>query len=237
MEIAWFGHGTVRVFSFGQTILVDPLRANAKLGTTLQPDAEPKASVVLITSDKGDHCEPDTVKAAAEIRCHVVAPKSAMKALLRTRRTDIQWAIAKSDETFAIGSHMKVRCVKVREGFGDGIVYVLQGSETILFLGDSLMDKDGWTYLAKDVKPDVVVYPPYLALGDRPRGAAFKEWVATLGNVACIPVIYHSSPHGDRVYRVDQEEIPSTLPPNARLELLSNRPLVAHETKRLRRRM
>ncbi|MCE9583354.1 MAG: MBL fold metallo-hydrolase [Planctomycetes bacterium] len=237
MEIAWFGHGTVRVFSFGQTILVDPIRANAKLGTTFKPDTEQKATVVLVTSEKADHCEPETVKAAAEMRAHVIAPKSAMKGLLRTRRTDIQWAIAKADETFAIGEHMKVRSVKAREGFGSGVVYILHGSETIVFLGDSLMDKAGWAYLAGDVKPDVIVYPPYLALGDKGQGDAFREWIVSLGSVSCIPVIYHSSPHADPVYFVKQEDIPKSLPPGARLEMLTNRPLVAKETRRMRRRM
>ncbi|MEK7467680.1 MAG: MBL fold metallo-hydrolase [Planctomycetota bacterium] len=237
MELSWFGHGTVRVFMFGQTILVDPLRANAKLCTTLQPDAGPQASVVLITTDKGDHCEPETVKAVAELRGRVIAPKSAMKALLRTRRTDIQWAIAKADETYAIGEHMKIRCVKTREGFEPGIVYILQGSETIVFLGDSLMDNEGWTYLEKDVKPDIVVYPPYLAMGDRNHGNAFRKWISSLGKVSCIPVIYHTSPHGDPVYRLDQEDIPKSLPPGARLEMLTNRPLLSQETRRMRRRM
>lgn len=237
MELSWFGHGTVRVFTFGQTILVDPLRANAKLGTTLQPDGEPKATVVLVTSEKADHCEPDTVKIVAERKAHVIAPKSAMKGLLRTRRTDIQWAIAKADETYAVGEHLKIRCVKTREGFEPGIVYIVQGGETIVFLGDSLMDRAGWNYLAADVKPDVVVYPPYLAMGEKGRGDAFREWAATLGTASFIPVIYHTSPHGDPIYRLSQEDIPKSLPPGARLETLTNRPLVASETRRIRRRM
>lgn len=237
MELSWFGHGTVRVFTFGQTILVDPLRANARLGTTYQPDTEPRASVVLVTSEKADHCEPETVKAAVEPRGHVIAPKSAMKGLVRTRRKDIQWAIATGDGTYPIGEHLRVRSVKTREGYEPGIVYVLQGSETVVFLGDSLMDRAGWNYLAGDVKPDVVLYPPYLALADKTRGDAFREWASTLQGASFIPVIYHTSPHGDPIYRMDPSDIPRSLPPGARLEMLTNRPLVARETRRLRRRI
>lgn len=237
MEITWFGHATVRIFTFGQTILVDPVRANARLQSTYKPDQEPKATVILITSDKGDHCEPETVRLAAETRAVVVAPRASMKGLLRARRTDAQYAIAKKDEVLNINDHLKIRCLTTVESYDPGIVYVMEGSETVVFLGDSLMDKTAWNYQAGEIRPNVIVFPPHLVAADAKRGKAFKDWVALFPGVACIPIHYHSSPHGDQVYFLPQEDIPAMLPAGARLDMLSNRPLVARETKRMRRRV
>jgi L-ascorbate metabolism protein UlaG (beta-lactamase superfamily) len=237
MEISWFGHGTIRLFTFGHTILVDPLRANAKLATTLQPDQEPRASVVLITADKRDHLEPETVKAASELRAVVAAPRPAMKALLRIRRTDVHYVIAKHGERIELGRHLTIRCLGTREGYDPGIVYVVEGPETIVFLGDSLMDKSGWAVAGIEKAPTVVVYPAYLAHREKARGEAFREWIGDLGPVSCIPILYHSSPHADPVYFVKADDVPKTIPPTARMDQLSHRPLVAHETRRMRRRI
>lgn len=237
MEMTWFGHATMRVFTFGQTILVDPVRANARLETTFKPDQEPKATVVLITSDKADHCEPETVRLAADVQARIIAPRGSMKSLLRARRRDAQYAIAKPEEKFPVNEHLRIRSLGTPEGYDPGIIYVVESSETVVFLGDALMTPAHWSYAAGDVKPNVIVYPPHLVRKHKERGEMFRQWVAQFGTVSCIPVHYHSSPHADAVYFIDQEELPKTVPDGARLELLSNRPLVAKETRRMRRRV
>jgi L-ascorbate metabolism protein UlaG (beta-lactamase superfamily) len=237
MEIAWFGHSTVRLFTFGETVVVDPIRSNGRLQGTYSPDGEPKATVILVTSDKADHCEPETVRVAAESRCRIIAPRACIKPLLRARRVDAQYAIAKKDEVLAVSPHVKVRCLATPEGFDPGIVYVVEGSETVVFLGDCLMDPTAWAYQADGIKPNVVLFPADIALKTPVRAKAFREWLGGLGSVSCIPIHYHASPHGDPVYRIDPDAIAGVLPKTARLEMLTNRPLVAKNTKRMRRRI
>ncbi|NUN50996.1 MAG: MBL fold metallo-hydrolase [Candidatus Brocadiae bacterium] len=236
MELAWFGHGTVRLLTFGQTLLVDPLRSNARLGTTLQPDSEPRASIVLLTGEKRDQVETETVAKVLEHRGTVIAPRGALKSLVEAKRTDLSYAVAKKGEVFEFGAHVKVRCLPRLDGGDPGVVYVVEGGETVVFLGDSLMDPATWAYHATGVKPAVILFSPVVARRDPAAGQAFRAWVAGFPAASCIPILYHTSDHADPTLRFSQDAIPETLPPGARLELLSNRPLVARDTRRMRRR-
>jgi L-ascorbate metabolism protein UlaG (beta-lactamase superfamily) len=51
-DIHWLGHDSFRIEGDGQVIYIDPYQLES---------AEPKADLILITHDHGDHCSPDDV--------------------------------------------------------------------------------------------------------------------------------------------------------------------------------
>jgi L-ascorbate metabolism protein UlaG (beta-lactamase superfamily) len=75
LKLTFIGHGTL-MFSFGGKVIhVDPVSSAADYA------ALPKADLVLVTHEHGDHLDPKAIKALTTPKTVVVASKSCAKAL------------------------------------------------------------------------------------------------------------------------------------------------------------